>query len=241
MSGRQSSTGTKFSVQSTDLPGGVSITAATKAKPSVLTLATVPSTITLGAPVVVRDTGWKSIDDRPFTADPVTGTSVTLKESDTSGEPNAALVGAKGAAIPFSESCMATLVFNRPAGNTIDTTTLCDEARVTQSGMPAIATWQATGFWDASDAVQSRLADLYESGEYVFFRCEFADGSGLMFKANVNSMDVRAGVDQAVAITVGGAMSGKVTRFGVADASTLTLMTLPEFLPETVAAEPAAA
>jgi hypothetical protein len=234
MSGRQSSTGTKFSVQSGDLPVGTAISAGTKAKPSVLTVAAAPAGLVTGEAVVVRASGWKSLDNRPFTADPVAGTSITLKESDTNGEPKGALAGATVAEIPFSESCMATLVFNSPAGNVIDQTTLCDEARVTTSGMPAIATWQATGFWDATDAVQTRLHELYSSGEYVAFRCEFPDGSGLMFNANVNSFDVRAGVDQAVAIAVGGAMSGKVTRFGVADADTLSLMALPEYLPETL-------
>lgn len=241
MSGRQSSTGTKFSVQSGDLPAGTAVTAATKAKPAVLTVALLPVGLTAGEAVVVKGSGWKGIDDRPFTADPVAAGSITLMESDSSGETNGALAGATVTEIEFSESCMATLTFTSPAGNTIDQTTLCDEARVTRSGMPAISTWQATGFWDAGDPVQTRLADLYDSGEYVAFRCEFADGSGLMFNACVNSLDVRAGVDQAVAITVGGAMSGKVTRFGVVDAAVLGALRLPEFLPESAPAEPAAA
>jgi hypothetical protein len=234
MSGRQSSTGTKFSVQSHDLPAGAALSAATKAKPCKLTMAAVPGTMTDGVAIVVRESGWKTIENRPFTASDVTVTTVDLTESDTTDEVNGMLTTARGAVIPWSESCMATLVFNSPAGNVIDQTTLCDEARVTTSGMPAIATWQATGFWDATDAVQSRLHDLYGTGEYVAFRCEFPDGSGLMFNANVNSFDVRAGVDQAVAIAVGGAMSGKVTRFGVADPADLALMSLPEYLPETL-------
>jgi hypothetical protein len=218
MSGRQSSTGTKFSVQTGDLAAGTAITSATRAKPAVVTVAALPVGLVEGEAVSVRGSNWKSVDNRAFTADPVVANAITLNESDSSDEMNAALVGATIVEISFSESCMATLTFNSPAGNVIDQTTLCDEARVTTSGMPAISTWQATGFWDATDAVQSRLADLYSSGAYVFFRCEFADGSGLMFNANVNSFDVRAGVDQSVAITTGGSMSGKVTRFGVVTA-----------------------
>jgi hypothetical protein len=231
MSGRQSSTGTKFYVQSGALPAGEAITAATKAKPCVLTVAALPTGLVAGELVMVEGSGWKSIDDRPFTASPAVTTSITLAESDTTAEANAAASTATVVEIPFSEACMATLTFNSPAGNVIDTTTLCDDARVTVSGLPAISTWQATGFWDASDAVQSRLADLYASGEYVAFKVIFADGSGLAFKANVNTFDVRAGVDQAVAITVGGSMSGRVTRIGVADASTLALAGLPETAP----------
>lgn len=234
---RVSSVGTKFSVQSGDLPAGEPVTAATKAKPTVLTVAALPTGLVAGDMVMVKGSGWKTIDDRPFTAEPAAGTSITLAESNTTDEANAASAAATVAEIPFSESCMATLTFNSPAGNIIDMTTLCDAARVTASGMPAISTWQATGFWDASDAVQSRLADLYGSGEYVAFRCEFNDGSGLAFLANVNTFDVRAGVDQAVAITVGGSMSGRVTRFGVADATTLMLAGLPESAPVAPAQE----
>ena len=136
----------------------------------------------------------------------------TLYGSDSTKETNVLAAEAVASPVEFSEACMATLTLTNPAGTTIDATTLCDDARVTLSGMPAVSTWQATGFWDADDAVQARLQELYTTGQYVVFKVQFADGSGVTFSGNVTSFDIRAGVDQAVAITVGGNLSGGMSR-----------------------------
>lgn len=218
---RISSTGTKFYVQATDLAAGTTITSATKAKPCVLSMAAVPPEAVVGALVQVIGTGWKSLDNLVFEVEAVTTGTVTLHDSDTSDETTTMLAGATMAVVPMSEACMATLTFNSPAGNVVDVTTLCDIARETVSGMPAISTWQATGFWDKDDPVQSRLRDLYRSGKRVAFKVVFSDGSGLAFRANVNTFDVRAGVDQSVAITVGGSMSGPTSALGTVPASLL--------------------
>ena len=210
---RQSSQGTLFMVQSGALGATADIASATKAKPAVVTFATaVPAGVVAGSVVVPSKTGWKSLDNRPFVVDPLAVLAATLYDSDTSHEINALAAEAVAGAVTWSEACMATLTLTNPAGNTIDATTLCDDARVTLSGMPAIATWQATGFWDADDPVQTPLGDLYRSGEYVAFQVKFADGSGVVFMANVTSFDIRAGVDQAVGITVGGNLSGRASR-----------------------------
>lgn len=221
---RISSTGTKFYVQADDLPAGSSITSATKAKPCVLSMAAAPTGAVVGALVQVAGSGWRSLDNLVFEIEAVSGagpTTITLHDSDTSDEETTLLTGATMSVVPMSEACMATLTFNSPAGAVVDVTTLCDQGRETVSGMPAISTWQATGFWDKDDAVQSRLRDLYRSGERVAFKVVFLDGSGLAFRANVNTYDVRAGVDQAVAITVGGSMSGLVSALGTVPASLL--------------------
>ncbi len=210
---RQSSQGTKFMVQSGDLAAGTAISAATKAKPATITFDTAaPAGLAVGDVVVPQLTSWKSLDNRPFEVSVLALLVATLFDSNTTNEANALAAGAVASKVDFSEACMATLTLTNPAGTTIDATTLCDDSRVTLSGMPAISTWQATGFWDADDAVQARLQDLYKSGQYVVFKVEFADGSGLTFSANVTSFDIRAGVDQAVAITVGGNLSGGMSR-----------------------------
>jgi hypothetical protein len=210
---RQSSQGAKFMVQSGDLAAGADIASATKAKPAVATFDTaVPVGMVVGSIIIPSKTGWKSLDNRPFVVSVIAALAATLYDSDTSKEVNALAADAVAQVVDWSEACMATLTLTNPAGTTIDATTLCDDARVTLSGMPAIATWQATGFWDADDAVQTRLMDLYRSGEYVAFQFQLSDGSGVTFMANVTSFDMRAGVDQAVAITVGGNLSGRASR-----------------------------
>ena len=210
---RQSSQGTKFMVQSGDLAAGTPLSAATKAKPATITFTTAaPAGLAVGDVIVPQLTSWKSLDNRPFEVSVIAALVATLFDSNTTNEANALSANAVASPVVFSEACMATLTLTNPAGTTIDATTLCDDSRVTLSGMPAISTWQATGFWDADDAVQVALQDLYRSGDYVAFQVRFKDGSGLVFMANVTSFDIRAGVDQAVAITVGGNLSGRMSR-----------------------------
>ena len=210
---RQSSQGTKFMVQSGDLAAGTALTAASKAKPATITFDTAaPVGLAVGDIIVPQLTSWKSLDNRPFEVSVLAAMVATLFGSDTTKETNVFGAAAVASPVEFSEACMATLTLSNPAGTTIDATTLCDDARVTLSGMPAVSTWQATGFWDADDAVQARLQELYTSGEYVVFKVQFADGSGVTFSGNVTSFDIRAGVDQAVAITVGGNLSGGMSR-----------------------------
>lgn len=197
-------------VQTGDIPAGTVSTDATKAKPAVVSFAAPPAGVAVGDIVMPSGFNWRSIDGRPFQASVIAANDVTLYDSDTVAEVADAALGSV-AKVPLTEFCMATLTFTSPAGTDIDVTTLCDAARETVSGLPAVSTWQATGFWDADDATQLRLRELYRTGEKVVFVARFNDGSGLAFKANVNSFDVRAGVDQAVAITVGGTMSGQVS------------------------------
>jgi Lambda phage tail tube protein, TTP len=230
---RQSSQGTLFMVQSGALGASADISAATKAKPSVLTFDTaVPAGMVAGSVIIPSKTAWKSLDGRPFVVDPLAALDATLFDSDTTREVNAFGADAEAGVVTWSEACMATLTLTNPAGNTIDATTLCDDARVTLSGMPAISTWQATGFWDADDAVQTALQDLYRSGDYVAFQVKFKDGSGLTFMANVTSFDIRAGVDQAVAITVGGNLSGRMSRLPKTAGVALAAPTPPPPAPE---------
>jgi hypothetical protein len=234
---RLSSQGTKFFVQSGSGAPTAPVTAATKAAPAVLNFAAAPVGIAEGDAVVPQGFGWRSLDGRPFVvgdvsaADPFT---VELIGSDTTGELNAATLG-KLVEATFGESCMATITFTSPAGTLIDVTTLCDVARETMNGLPAVSTWQATGFWDAADPMQKTLRDLYRAGKNVVFKCIFNDGSGFMFMAGVNSFDVRIGVDQAVAYTVGGNISGPITDLPI-DPALAALAPAPDQQPATLQA-----
>jgi hypothetical protein len=211
---RQSSQGTKLYVQATDLPAGTALVSATKAAPCVVTFAAPPGAgLVVGAIAVPRNTGWKSLDNRPFQIKAVSGNTITLADSDTVAEPNAILLGTI-APVTLTEGCMATVTFATPAGTDIDMTTMCDFARVTAPGLPGLSTWSATGFWDATDAFQARLRELLRSREVVVFECLFPDASGLAYSASANTLTINAGVDAPVAITVGGTMSGAVSFVG---------------------------
>jgi predicted secreted protein len=191
------------------VPAGKAVTAATKAKPCVLTVTTGAAVV--GDIVVPRGTGFSAIDDRPFSVSAVATGTYTLADSDTTGETGTLLAGAKVEQPSLVELCRSTFTINNPAGATIDVTTLCDDAHKIVSGLPAIGTWQANGFYDKDDAAMWAARDYYRSGAVVVFKVQFRDNSGLTFAANVNVFDVAAGINAAVTNNMGGNVSGLVS------------------------------
>jgi hypothetical protein len=176
----------------------------------VLTFTALPAGLNAGDVVLPKGFGWKSIDGAPFQIDiDDTAKTVTLLESDASAEANAATLGTI-TPVTFGETCVTAWTLTEPAGTTIDTTTLCDTARSIIGGLPGIPTWQVTGFWDAEDPMQKSMRDVYKSGQTRVFECRFNDGSGVLYLGTVNTYDIRAGIDQAVAYTAGGQVSGGV-------------------------------
>jgi hypothetical protein len=207
---RISSQGTVIQIQSV-VPNaaGEPITAATKAKPCVLTCTA--STYDIGDIVVPRNTGFSSLDDRPFPVLSVAAGAITLGDSDTTAEPGVLGPSATLENPIFEELCRSTFVINNPAGATIDVTTLCDNAHKIISGLPAIGTWQANGFYDKDDVAMWAARDYYRSGVVVAFLVIFRDGSGITFAANVNVFDVTTGINAAVTNNMGGNISGLVS------------------------------
>jgi hypothetical protein len=192
---RLSSQGTIIMIESGTTPAGKAITAATKAKPCVLTVAAFAGAV--GDIVMVRGTGWSTLDDRPFAVKASAAGSVTLEDSDTTTETAVLGAGALLESPPLVELCRSTFTLNQPAGATIDVTTLCDEAHRIVSGLPAIATWQAAGFYDFNDLAMWAARSLYRSGNFATFKVKFRDGSGLAFSGNVNAFDLTMGINAA--------------------------------------------
>lgn len=210
---RISSQGTVIKIETGPDAAPAEITTISTAKPAVITLATAP-TFVVGATVVPKGTGYNSLDDRPFVVKEITSMNVTLEDSDTTKDSATAVnAGATLNAPVFTELCRSTFVINNPAGATIDVTTLCDDAHRIVSGLPAIGTWQANGFYDYNDAAMWKARDYYRSGEVVNFLVTFRDGSGLTFAGNVNVFDISAGINAAVANNIGGQISGLVSSF----------------------------
>jgi hypothetical protein len=194
------------------VPAGDVISSATAAKPAVLTLTA--ATCVVGDIVVPRATGWPSLDDRPFAVKLVAAEVVTLEDSDTTNEVNP--FAASGATLekpPLIELCRSTFNINNPAGATIDVTTLCDNAHKIVSGLPAVGTWAANGFYDISDKALFSARDYYRSGQIVALKATFRDGSGICFAGNVNLYDITTGINAAVANNLGGLISGLVSAF----------------------------
>ena len=62
------------------------------------------------------------------------------------------------------------------------------------SGLPAIGTWTAAGFYDCNDDAMFRARDYYRSGEDCAIDVILPDGCGWTFIALVNTFDVTLGV-----------------------------------------------
>lgn len=183
------------------------ITAATKAKPCVLTST---SAAVVGDIVVPRGTGWNNIEGMPFKVSAVAAGAITLEDSDTSSEVNDLATEATLSTPSFLELCRSNFTANNPAGATIDVTTLCDTAHRIVAGLPAIGTWTAAGFYDCDDTALARARDYYRSGEDCIIDVRLPDGCGWTFAAIVNTFDVTLGVNAAVTNTVGGQIDGQV-------------------------------
>lgn len=195
-------------IQSEAAPASSVIVSATKAKPCVITLDAAGPAV--GDIVVPKGSGWASLDGRPFKVSAVTTVAITLQDSDTTKEVDAIQLGTvlKPA---WLELCRSTFNVTMPAGAVIDVTTLCDMAHRITSGLPAIATWAANGFYDSNDQAMLVARDYYRSGQFVAFDVHFVDGSGITYSANVNVFDITQGINAAVANNLGGNIDGLVS------------------------------
>lgn len=212
---RISSQGSVVMIQGETPPVPAVILSATQAAPCVVTLDPAATAPAVGDIVVPANTTWNSIENRPFKVTAVAGQAVTLGDSDTSREvaPIAATGGTLNT-LSWLELCRSTFNVTMPAGAVIDVTTLCDDAHKIVSGLPAIATWAANGFFDYSDSAMLVARDYYRRGNIVAFDVRFRDGSGVTFMANVNVFDLTLGINAAVANNLGGNISGLVSFYG---------------------------
>lgn len=192
----------------------LNITAATKAKPCVLTVGTGGTMPVAGDIVVPRNTGWNTIESMPFKVSAVASGSVTLEDSDTTdevGEINTAGTPPASLSMPtFLELCRSNFTANQPAGTTIDVTTLCDVAHRIVAGLPAIATWTAAGFYDCQDDALERARDYYRSGEDCVIDVRLPDGCGWTMMTIINTFDVTLGINAAITNNLGGQIDGRV-------------------------------
>jgi hypothetical protein len=217
----------------------VDIVSATKAKPCVITIATGTGPA-VGDIVVPRGTGWNTLEGMPFKVSAVLASTITLEDSDTTGEANNIQTGT--VSMPtFLELCRSNFTANNPAGATIDVTTLCDVAHRIVAGLPAIGTWSAAGFWDCDDTALFRARDYYRSGEDCIIDVRLADGCGMTFAAIVNTFDVTLGINAAVANTMGGQIDGQMHFYKTAPAGSLVRVPQGAASPRPATAERVAA
>jgi hypothetical protein len=208
---RISSQGTVALLEIAPRNAGVAATAATAAAPAVITVGSGNMTdFTAGVWVYVEAVGWDSVHGKVFKVKNPSGAAGTfeLAGSDTTGETNWP-ASAKVYALDFSEVCFNQISRDSPASATVDVTTLCDEARVTVSGMPAPGTITFGGFYDSVDEGYQELRNAYEGGEDRWFVINMRDGSVIAMLININSLGESLGVDQGVSFSSGANVSGR--------------------------------
>lgn len=206
----ESSQGTKVLMWNGVTPVTHVVSGVTKAAPAVVSVVSATG-LAVGDIVVPKDTGFRSIDDQPWKVSVVSTLAITLEGSDTTDEVNTATSGSLDE-YTMAEICMAGFSVSRPAGTTLDVTTMCDTSRKTLTGMPGQASWKANGFWDGVDAVQKLAEAAYASGDPQVFQMKFRDGTGVAFAGALNIFDIDAAVDKPVTIAIGGTVTGAVNR-----------------------------
>jgi len=144
-------------------PTGLSITAATKAKPCVLT---VTNTASVGDIIRVEQTGFASLDGRAFEISVASGTSLTLKNTDTTDE--TATLGASATGYIYEEgvdtveTCFSSFGVSREAAATISAGTFCGTTSlVGQAGATSI---EFAGFDDPESEGLKELIRAQEDG-----------------------------------------------------------------------------
>jgi hypothetical protein len=229
---RISSQGTVIMISDDPAASTADAASATKAKPCVLTLGTGATAPVVGDIVVPIGTTWNSLEGRPFKVSAITLLAITLEDSDTTGE--TAEFPTTGASVEMPswlELCRSTFNLNNPAGATVDVTTLCDDAHRIVSGLPAIGTWTANGFYDMNDAAMFAARDAYRSGADVAIDVRFRDGSGVTFMGTVNSFDLTLGINAAVANNIGGNVDGLVSFYKTPAPGFVPLATMMRGMP----------
>lgn len=176
--------------------------------------------------IVPRNTGWPSLDNRPFIVSAASATAATLADSDTTGEQNPSRtkndIPPATFDIPaFRELCRATFALTGPGASAVDVTTLCDDMHRVLSSIPALATWAADGFYDYSDYALRLARDAYRSSRFVVIDVRFPDESGVTFAATVNTLAVAGGINAAVTNALGGNVNGAACFYGSPESSTV--------------------
>lgn len=187
------------------------ISAATKAKPAVLTVAS-STGIVAGDLVHVTGTGLRSLDDRVFPVSAVTATTITLAGSDSVAD-TGTLVTATAKVDGFKKTscCLSTFARTSPPAAQIDVTSLCDTVRKKVPGITDVGTFRFDGFYDSVDPGYQALLKFWLANENRCVAIVPQDASMLTFWGSVTAMTETFGVDQAVTFTGEGIVSGPVT------------------------------
>jgi hypothetical protein len=133
---------------------------------------TTPVTYRPGELLLIKETGWASLDDKVHMITAVNAVSgdVTIA-TNTSAEtdPLAAFGDMVINAFTWDEVCLSEFTPNPGSPGEIDVTTMCDVERVNLPGLPTPGTANFTGMFDLEDDGMNAMIAAQADGETRYF------------------------------------------------------------------------
>lgn len=186
-------------------------TAISKAKPAVVTVASTTG-VTAGDVVKPLNTGFTEIDGKTFTIGTVTGTSVVLTGSDTTGSANS-LAGTPTISITKKTDmvrlCLSEMTIDPSSTNQIDASTFCADQTIL--GKTTLGGISVSGFLDKADLGLDELVKADEDGLTRTFKIELPNSQGSLVGAvTIAGFSASTPIEGAIAFTATGNQSDKI-------------------------------
>ncbi|MBB5469371.1 PKD repeat protein [Paraburkholderia sp. CI2] len=175
------------------------VNGASMSEPCVIQLDDV-SKLRNGASIFLIGTGWTSLDLKSWVVQNIdyTAKTATLAQSDTSGETDP--IGANAAWLlhAYVDVCAKSYQINENAAASIDTTTLCDDAKTSLVGFSDPGTLTFDFFIDPTDPDYQELRAAQRDGKTRMFEVVYQNKAVRTLPVIVQSVNESGGVDQAV-------------------------------------------
>jgi hypothetical protein len=158
---RESTIGSAFKLENLPIGATSPITAASKAKPCVITTALV---CVVGDFIVVAGTGFKTLDRLTAHRVIAKAAGTVTVDTDTTAETGTVTTGT-ARLVAHTEVCFAEFGIDNPAPNEVDVTTMCDLTRRNVAGLPNTGSATFGGPLDLADAGQVKLLAAYQDAK----------------------------------------------------------------------------
>lgn len=193
-------------------PVTITPTAISSAKPAVVTAAAITG-VAKGDILAVSQTGFPELDGKTFVAGAVTGTTVELIGSDTTGT-----TGTLGATPEITayvaadqvKLCLSSLTIDPPSPSTIDTSTYCAPSSILGTATPGSISMG--GYLDETDLGLAEVVVADTDGQPRYFQVVLPGTLGyLVGKVSFAGLSFGVPLEGAVAFSVSGSQNEKIT------------------------------
>ena len=192
---------TRMYLEDLDAPADATglVRGASKSAPCVIQLDDV-SKLRNGASILLIGTGWPSIDLKSWVMQNIdyTAKTATLANTDTSGETDPLGASAAWVLHAVIDVCAKSYQINENAAASIDTTTLCDDAKTSLVGFSDPGTMTFDFFIDPTDPDYQTLRAAQRDGRTRMFEIVYRNKAVRTLPVIVQNINESGGVDQAV-------------------------------------------